>query len=87
MAQHASAKKRARQDLVRRSRNRHVRATLRSAIKAVGTAASEGGEAASQALRSAERLIRKAASKGGLAKKQASRTVSRLTQRVNRASS
>ena len=87
MAHHASAKKRARQDVVRRARNRHVRATLRGAIKSVRSAAAEGGEAAAEALRRAERLIRKAASKGVLSKKQASRTVSRLTRSVNRASS
>ena len=84
MAHHASAKKRARQDLVRRARNRHIRATLRTAIKRARSAASEGGEAASQALRQAERLIRRAASKGVLSKKQASRTVSRLAKSTHR---
>jgi len=84
VANHASSKKRARQDIVRRARNRHVRATLRSAIRGVGDAATEGGEAAAEALRRAERMIRKAASKGVLSKKQASRSVSRLAKRVNR---
>ena len=86
MAQHKSAKKRARQDEKRRARNRHVRSGLKSATKSVRTAIS-GGDAASarEALRSAERVIRKAASKGVLTKKQASRRVSRLSRSVGNA--
>ena len=83
MAQHKSAKKRARQDLKRRARNRHVNSGLKTAIKAVRTAS---GDEAPTALRSAERAIRKAASKGVLSKKQASRRISRLAKAVNRAS-
>lgn len=84
MAHHKSAKKRARQDLKRRARNRQIRGGLRTAIKNVRTAITGGdGEAAREALRSAEREIRKAASKGVLSKKQASRRVSRLTRSVS----
>lgn len=77
MANHKSAKKRARQDEKRRARNRHVRSSVKSAVKALREAAPEERGAA---LRRAESVIRRAASKGVLSKKQASRRVSRLTK-------
>ena len=84
MAQHKSAKKRARQNLARRERNRTVRSRLKTAVKYARAAlAGTDGEASSQAIRSAEREIRKAASKGVLTKKQASRRVSRLAKRLH----
>ena len=87
MAQHASAKKRARQALVRRARNRKVRSALRTSIKNVRGALSTGDQAAAAtALREAESQIRKAASKGVLSKKQASRSVARLARAVGAAS-
>ena len=87
LAQHASAKKRARQALVRRARNRQVRSTLRTSIKNVRGALSSGdAAAAATALREAERQIRRAASKGVLSKKQASRNVARLARAVHAAS-
>jgi small subunit ribosomal protein S20 len=87
VAHHKSAKKRARQELKRRARNRHFRTGLRTAIKQARTAIA-GGEAdeTTRALRSAERTIRKAASRGVISKKQASRTVSRLAKSANAAS-
>lgn len=88
MAQHASAKKRARQALIRRARNRQVRSALKTAIKNVRSVLSGGdAEATGQALRQAEREIRKAASKGVLSKKQASRKVARLARAVHVAGS
>jgi len=87
LAQHKSAKKRARQDEKRRARNRHVRSRLKSAVKDLRTALGGGdGEATTAALRNAEREIRKAASKGVLSKKQASRRVSRLARAAHAAS-
>jgi small subunit ribosomal protein S20 len=84
LAQHKSAKKRARQNLARRARNRSVRSRLKTAIKYARAAlAGTDGAAASDAIRKAEREIRKAASKGVLSKKQASRRVSRLSRRLN----
>jgi small subunit ribosomal protein S20 len=84
LAHHKSAKKRARQSLQRRARNRHALSTVRTAIKAARAAVDEGqGEASTAALRHAERSIRKAASKGVIPKKQASRRISRLTKRAN----
>ena len=83
MAQHKSAKKRARQNLKRRARNRHISTGIRSAVKSLRTA--EAGDTPA-ALRHAESTIRRAASKGVLSKKQASRNVSRLAKRANAAS-
>ena len=84
MAQHKSAKKRARQSLARRARNRSISSRLKTAVKYARVAlAGTDGAAASDALRKAEREIRKAASKGVLSKKQASRRVSRLARRLN----
>ncbi|MGH0032007.1 MAG: 30S ribosomal protein S20 [Myxococcota bacterium] len=80
MANHKSAKKRARQDLKRRARNRHVNSGVKSAVKDLRQASPEEAPAA---LRKAESVIRRAASKGVLSKKQASRRVSRLAKSVN----
>jgi small subunit ribosomal protein S20 len=84
VAHHKSAKKRARQMLVRRARNRHVRSTVRTAVKAAHSSMS-GGEAdePTRGLRAAEAAIRRAASKGVIPKKRASRQVSRLVKRAN----
>ena len=88
MAQHKSAKKRARQSLARRARNRGIRSRLKTAVKYARAALSgTDGAVASDALRKAEREIRKAASKGVLTKKQASRRVSRLARQLNTAKS
>jgi small subunit ribosomal protein S20 len=86
VAQHKSAKKRARQNVKRRDRNRSIRSSLRTAVKGVYTAL-EGsdGEVGETAFRAAESSIRRAASKGVLSKKQASRGVSRLAKAQNRA--
>jgi len=84
VANHKSAKKRARQALQRRARNRQVRGGVRTAVKAARRTLGEGEpEAAATALRSAERLIRKAATKGVIPKKRASRQVSRLAKQRN----
>jgi small subunit ribosomal protein S20 len=86
LAQHKSAKKRARQNLARRTRNRTIRSRLKTAVKYARAAlVGTDGEAAREAIHSAEREIRKAASKGVLTKKQASRRVSRLAKRLNTA--
>lgn len=83
MANHKSAKKRTRQSLKRRERNRHDRSELRTAVKQVRTAVSAGdAEAATAALRRAEKLLGKA-SGGILHWKTASRQISRLTRATN----
>jgi small subunit ribosomal protein S20 len=87
VANHKSAKKRARQNLKRRDRNRSVRTRIKGEVKSVRTAVESGSaDEAATALRQAERTIRKAASKGVISKKQASRRVSRLARRVHQKS-
>ncbi|MBW2287650.1 MAG: 30S ribosomal protein S20 [Deltaproteobacteria bacterium] len=83
MAQHKSAKKRARQALKRRARNRGIRTAVRTRVKAF-RAVSEAAEDTTASLRSAEGLIRRSASKGVIPKKRASRQVSRLAKQANR---
>ena len=84
VAQHKSAKKRARQALKRQARNRRARGGIKTAAKRVRESLAAGdGQAAAQALPQAEGLIRRAASKGVIPKRRASRTVSRLARRFN----
>jgi small subunit ribosomal protein S20 len=84
LAHHKSAKKRARQSLKRRARNRHVRSRISGVVKTARNAIASGeAEAAGSAVHAAERTLRKAASKGVISKKQASRRVSRLAKRVS----
>ena len=86
MAQHKSAKKRARQALKRRARNRSIRNAVRTGVKAFRSG-SDAAEDTTASLRTAEGLIRRAASKGVITKKRASRQVSRLAKQANRATS
>lgn len=84
MAQHKSAKKRARQDLRRRARNRSIRSGLRNAVKNTRSAIQSGEpEAARTSFSTAERVIRKAASKGILPRARASRAISRLARAIH----
>ncbi len=88
MATHKSARKRARQAIKRRDRNRQQRSRVKSAVKGSRAAIAEGdGEAASLAVRRAESVLRRAASKGAIPKKRASRQISRLARSAHRASS
>lgn len=82
-----SAAKRHKQSLKRRARNRHVRSTIKSAVKEVraGIEGGDGGKAV-ESLRNAESVIARAGSKGVLHKKAASRKVSRLARAVHKAS-
>ena len=82
MANHPSAKKRHRQSLKRQARNKHVRSTVRNAIRAV-KAAPDADDAPEQMAR-AERLLRKAQSKGVFHAKTVSRTISRLARLTQR---
>ncbi len=88
VANHKSAKKRARQTLKRTERNRHTRSRVKSAIKSARTAldAGDAGETTS-AIKVAEGVLRRAASKGAIPKKRASRQVSRLAKSQNRLAS
>ncbi len=78
-----SAKKRYRQNLVRRARNRAVRTRFRNTIKKVLA----GGEPSEELLKTAQSQLDRAAAKGIIHKKTASRRAARLARRVHLASS
>ncbi len=83
MATHASAEKRHRQSLKRRTRNRSSRATLATAVKKVREMVEAGEkEAAKKQLQAATRLLDKAASQGIVHKRNAARRISRLALQV-----
>ena len=84
MANHASALKRARQNEVRRVRNRAYRTRVRNATKAVLQAVEHKDAAAAQeALSQAIPVIDRAAGKGVYHRNKAARKISRLTIQVN----
>lgn len=83
VANHASAKKRARQTIKRTARNKHIRTTVRSLVKDVRQAIeAEDKAAAEQALQKAVASIDSAVHKGVFHRKTGSRYVSRLSSRV-----
>ena len=84
MANHKSAEKRNRQNVVRNARNTHIRSTMRTFVKQVREAVAGGDStAAKTALERAIPFIDKAATKGVIHKATASRKISRLTRLVN----
>lgn len=84
MANHKSALKRARQNEIRRLRNKSVRTRVKSIVKDVRLSVSEGSkEAALKKLDIAKTNIDRAAQKGVIHKKTASRKISRLSKLVN----
>ena len=86
MARIKSAVKRHKQSLKRRARNRHVRSTLKTAIKDVRSEIVEGtAEKCAELMRNAASILARAGSKGVLHKKTASRKVSRLAKAVHKA--
>lgn len=87
VANHASAKKRARQTIKRTARNRHLRTNVRTSVKRVRTAIAAGdADTAKKALIIAIAKIDAAVSKGIYHRKTGSRYISRLTHQVNRLS-
>ncbi len=87
MAKSKSAIKRHKQSLKRRARNRHVRSSVKSAIKDVRSALGTGsGEEAGKALTKAASVISRAGSKGVLHKKNVARKVARLSRAIHKAS-
>ncbi len=86
MANIKSAKKRNRQNIVRRARNKIVRTHLRNAVKGLLEAV-ESNEATEENLRKAHSILAKAASKGIIHKNTASRKASRLARRLHQAAS
>ncbi len=83
MARNKQAMKRHRQSLKRRARNKHYKSTMRTFIKKVRTAASQGdGRKAKKAFVEAMKIIDKVAGKGIVHKNAAARTKSRLARLV-----
>ena len=79
-----SAMKRARSDKAKRARNRHRKATLRTALKNTELALAEGNvETAQQLCRTTSSLLDRAAGKGVIKKGTANRQKSRLTRKLN----
>ncbi len=83
MANHKSAKKRAKQSQVRRLRNKSVKTTLKNLEKKIRIAKEEGSENKDELLRKTQSAIHKAAKKGIIHKKTASRKISRLFKFMN----
>ena len=84
MANHASARKRARQTLKLTERNKHFRTPTRTRVKRVRAAVAAGDKAAAEtALKTAVKLIDRAVAKGLWHRKAGSRYISRLTSQVS----
>ncbi|MBW1748164.1 MAG: 30S ribosomal protein S20 [Deltaproteobacteria bacterium] len=84
MANHKSALKRARQNEVRRIRNKSTKTRIKNIVKDVRLDVSEKSkESALTKLDTAKSIIDKAAKKGVIHKKTASRKISRLSKNVN----
>ena len=83
MANHESAKKRARQALRRQVSNRARRSRVHSALRAIEEALiKKDAKAAEAALRAAQPELARAAAKGVIPKTRMSRKMSRLAARV-----
>ncbi|MFO1199472.1 MAG: 30S ribosomal protein S20 [Burkholderiaceae bacterium] len=83
MANIASARKRARQAVVRNAQNSSQRSTLRTAIKAVRKAIAAGDKAAAaKTLQASQSIIDRIADKRIVHKNSASRTKSRLAAAI-----
>ncbi|MBN2429304.1 MAG: 30S ribosomal protein S20 [Deltaproteobacteria bacterium] len=84
MANHKSAVKRNKQNMVRNTRNSNIRSALRTLVKKVRVAVAQNdAEAAAAELSRAVPFIDKAATKGVIHKSTASRKIGRLTKLVN----
>jgi small subunit ribosomal protein S20 len=83
MPNRLSAKKRVRQNIKRRSRNRWRLRTLRASVKNLREQILHGSnDAADTALRETQQIIDRTAAKGAIHKNTASRIKSRLSARV-----
>ncbi len=80
----ASAKKRARQSIKRRARNKSVISNLKSSVKAYQTALESGEDSKDLLLRKVISLYDKAAAKGVIHKRNASRNISKISKTINK---
>jgi small subunit ribosomal protein S20 len=81
-----SAKKRLRQSLVRRSRNRSAKSSIKTAVKRLqASVQAKEFDAARTQLQAINKLLDQTASKGVIHVNKASRTKSRLSQFVKKA--
>lgn len=86
MAKPTGAEKRHKQSLKRRARNRHVRSTVKTAVKEVRAAIQEENpEKAAELLPSAAAVIARAGSKGVFHKKTVARKIARLSRAAHKA--
>lgn len=84
MANHKSALKRARQNEVRRLRNKAVKTRIKNVVKEVRTAAEGQSELdLASEMKIAQSAIDKAAKKGVIHPRTAARKISRLAKKVN----
>lgn len=87
MANHKSALKRARQNEVRRMRNKARKTRVKNVVKQVLAAVSDkSAEQAAQKLSEAASLLQRTAGKKTIHKKKAARKISRLYRQVNQIS-
>lgn len=86
MANHKSAIKRARQNEIKRMRNKSSKTRIKNVVKTVRLAAEQApGETAKTDLQTAKSVIDIAAKKGVIHKNTAARKISRLAKLVNSA--
>ena len=83
MANHKSAKKRAKQSQVRRLRNKSVKTTLKNLEKNLKAAKETNSDTIGQIMQQTQSAIHRAAKKGVIHKKTASRKISRLFKFIN----
>ena len=88
MANHKSALKRARQNEVKRTRNRSYKTRVKKAIRLVRSAVEDSTiEQAQVSFTKAVSIIQKTASNGVIHRNQAARKISRLARRINQLAS
>lgn len=83
MANHKSAKKRAKQNLVRRQRNRSVKSKLKTLEKKLRAAKDSGDDSINELMRQNQSALQKASQKGIIHKNTASRKISRLSKLIH----
>ncbi len=85
MANHPSARKRARQNKKRRAANVQVKSGVKSTVKKARLAVTGDPARAAELVRAAETELMRAASKGVIPERRAARKIARLTKAAHRA--